>query len=396
MISPRTIEITEHSPAYVPGADLPEGLMVRFHATHGKKVNIEPPSFITGGRWKLVSLGWVGSMPLSPTLRIRLKPKVPLSNLFGMLEVAYRFRGIEFMKGLSDCKSLEEYYERLAHVLALKVLDRWRKGLYREYVPRAERLPYVRGRLEVASTVRRPWAVAVDCSFEEHTPDIGHNQALLWALHISTRSGQCTDRTMPTVRKAYRNLQGTVTRLPISPIDCLRYRYNRLNDDYRPLHALSRFLIELTGPDLATGADPMLPFLVEMPRLYELFVAEWLRSRLPEGISVKEQYRRPIGMKRHFTIDLLLVDSESGAPLAVLDTKYKTHADSPDADIFQVVAYAEAVGCRNAILVSPAPRARDAAHIIGRKKVQRISFPLEGDLDQSGETFLGDLLAAMN
>jgi 5-methylcytosine-specific restriction enzyme subunit McrC len=395
VISPRTVEITEHFPTYVPGVDLPEELMVRLHTVHGKKIKVEPPSFITGGRWKLVSLGWVGSMPLSSNLRIRLKPKVPLSNLFGMLEVAYRFRGIEFLKGLSDCKTLEEYYERLAHILALKVLDRWRKGLYREYVPKDERLPYVRGRLELSSVVRRPWEIALDCRFEEHTPDVTHNQAILWALHISARSGQCSDRTMPTVGKAYRSLQGAVSRLPTSARDCLTYRYNRLNEDYRPLHALARFLIDLTGPDLGAGGDPMLPFLVEMPRLYELFVAEWLRYRLPDRISVKTQYRRPIGLERHFTIDLLLVDSESGSPLAVLDTKYKAQAGSPDADIFQVVTYAESVGCRNAILVSPAPRGGGPAHIIGRKKVHRISFPLEGNLDQAGETFLQDLLATL-
>ena len=235
----------------------------------------------------------------------------------------------------------------------------------------------------------------MECQFEEHTHDIGHNQSLLWALNVSSRSGQCTERTLPTIRKAYRTLQGGISLLHTTPTECLGYLYNRLNDDYRPLHSLCRFIIELTGPDLGIGKNPMLPFLVEMPHLYELFVAEWLGSHLPREISLKTQYRSPIGEKRHFTIDMLLVDTESGAPLAVIDTKYKADAELPESDIHQVVAYAEAVGCRDAFLVSPAIKVEDTVHLIGRKKIRRLSFPLGGDLDKAGDGFQANLLTAL-
>ena len=50
----------------------------------------------------------------------------------------------------------------------------------------------------------------------------------------------------------------------------------------------------LTGPDLAAGEEPLLPFLVNMSQLYEKFVAAWLARfrKALEGIpEVVEAYR---------------------------------------------------------------------------------------------------------
>ena len=68
----------------------------------------------------------------------------------------------------------------------------------------------------------------------------------------------------------------------------------------------------------------MLPFLIDMSKLYESFVAEWLRERLPKKFNIKSQERiilregAPI-----FIVDLVLYDALTGQPLGVLDTKYK-------------------------------------------------------------------------
>ena len=52
-----------------------------------------------------------------------------------------------------------------------------------------------------------------------------------------------------------------------------------------------------------------------------------------------------------FSIDLVLSDEENGESRYILDTKYKT-PDSPSTDdIQQVVAYAEAKRCTEAVLI---------------------------------------------
>jgi len=50
-------------------------------------------------------------------------------------------------------------------------------------------------------------------------------------------------------------------------------------------------ILEHSGSTHHAGDHTMLPFLVDMARLYELFVAEWLKTRLPKGWSVESQER---------------------------------------------------------------------------------------------------------
>ncbi|MCB0211631.1 MAG: restriction endonuclease, partial [Anaerolineae bacterium] len=169
--------------------------------------------------------------------------------------------------------------------------------------------------------------------------------------------------------------------------------YHRLNEDYRPLHALCRFFLEQTGPLHALGDRQMLPFLVDMARLYELFVAEWLSVHLPETLKLKAQERVTIGQSHHlkFDIDLVLYDAKSDEARCVLDTKYKAPGTPANDDIFQVVAYAEAKGCRQAVLVYPTPLAQPLDETIGRIRVRSLTFGLDGNLEAAGRQLLAAL-----
>ena len=118
------------------------------------QIDIDLPSFQTDYQWELTSLGYVGYLPITPDLTFALRPKVPLRNLFGMLEYAYRL-DFKLFEGLVDCATLEEFYERLANVLAKRIIDRQRRGLHRHYVPRTERSGFIRGRLDLMDRVRR-------------------------------------------------------------------------------------------------------------------------------------------------------------------------------------------------------------------------------------------------
>jgi 5-methylcytosine-specific restriction enzyme subunit McrC len=50
-----------------------------------------------------------------------------------MLEYAYRLN-IIFPKGRIDSNSLQEFFERLAGILAKKTFERGKKGFYRTYI----------------------------------------------------------------------------------------------------------------------------------------------------------------------------------------------------------------------------------------------------------------------
>jgi len=139
----------------------------------------------------------------------------------------------------------------------------------------------------------------------------------------------------------------------------------------------------------------MLPFLVDMASLFELFVAKWLQAHPVEGRQTRAQERMLIGENEdlEFRIDLLVADSVNGNVLTVVDTKYKV-PDSPSTnDVSQVVAYAEAKGCQEAVLVYPISLRRPLDTRIGKIRVRTLAFSLNGDLDTNGLLFVQDLLS---
>jgi 5-methylcytosine-specific restriction enzyme subunit McrC len=134
----------------------------------------------------------------------------------------------------------------------------------------------------------------------------------------------------------------------------------------------------------------MLPFLVNMARLFELFVAEWLKLNLPSHLVAKVQ--EPVAnVEVTALIDVVVNDAISGETRFVLDTKYK-RADKPaNEDIFQIVAYAKAKQCREAILIYPVALAKPLDTMWADIRVRSLTFDLSGDLDRAGRLFIEDL-----
>jgi 5-methylcytosine-specific restriction enzyme subunit McrC len=341
----------------------------------------------------------VGYLPISADWGIRLQPKVELQNLFGMLEVAYQLKSFQFLEGWNQCDVLDDFYERLASILARRVLDRARTGFYRTYVPRTSQLSYVRGRIDTRHHLQRPWKTSIQCHYKEHTADVPDNQILLWTLRQIARTGIGKETVRATVRKAYHALQGTVSLEPYTAQDCIKRLYNRLNDDYQPLHTLCRFFLEQSGPSHERGDRKTLPFLVDMARLYELFVAEWLKAHqaqelLPRHLKVKTQERVYLdqGRSLSFNIDLVLESQETGKTSYVLDTKYKTPQSPSAADVAQIIAYATVKGCSEAVLIYPEPLSCPLDFRVQGIHVRTLTFAIAGDLEQGGQAFLSNLL----
>ena len=389
------IELKEYCSRRLPHHELSEDVAQAIHRNFRNQIDLQPPSFLNNYEWQLTALGFVGFIPVAADLGILLKPKVEIGNLFRMLEVAYSLSDFKLYDDLFEATSLAEFYEHLAVILSKRVMDRCRKGIYHQYIAQDEALPFMRGQLNLQPLLRTPWRVDIPCHFEEHTADIEDNQILGWTLERILRSGLCTEtRSLPSVRRAYRSIQQTVTLQPYSARSCINRLYNRLNADYHPMHALCFFFLDQSGPSHELGDHKMLPFLVDMARLFERFVAEWLNRKLSDRYQVKAQDRYTIdpGASLHFDIDLVVEDRHSGQVRWVMDTKYKAPPGGPaTGDIQQVVAYAEAKGATEAILIYPTKLANPLNSKIGDVRVRSLTFSLDGDLELAGQRFLRTL-----
>lgn len=390
------IELEEEETRSFSGEELAAEDALLLHREYGKQINVEFPAPVNGGCYHLRSRGYVGDFPLE-NCQLHVRPKVELRNLFGMLEYAYGLRAFELLNDRILSGSIGEVFESLASVLARRVLDRVHGGLLREYVEGEEDLPYLRGRLLAGPSNRRV-GTSLRCRFQEQTTDLMDNRILAWTLYQLRRFPFQREEVRRQVHQAFKGLAGSVDLEPVEPGACEGRLYHRLNQDYRPLHALCRFFLEQSGPVLRLGEREFMAFSVHMPALFEAFVAEWLKAHLGSQFELRVQHRLSLEGSDHlaFQIDLGLMDKDSGRPLAVLDTKYKRTAEPEETDIQQVVAYAVRMGTDKVVLIYPSRKTRRFVLQVGSVEVSSLVFDLGKELAEGGACFYVDLMKRLS
>ncbi|MGA1355635.1 MAG: McrC family protein [Prochlorothrix sp.] len=414
-MTPFSLDLIEYKPVRVPAQQISTDLGEKLWKTcETCGISLEFPSPKNRNHWELTSQGRIGRISVSPELSLNLRPKVPIQNLFRMVEYAYNLNNLRFLEGITSVESLEDFYQTLAQILAKNILDRTRKGLYHSYREHHDRRTTLRGRLDLDRHLRQPWTPALPCRYPHLTPDLPHNQILLWTLHQIRRHSILQQLphspAAATVRQAYRALHGSISLIPHTAHHCTQLPYDRLNQDYQPLHALCRFFLEQTGPSLNPGDRQMLPFLINMNELFEKFIAQWLQDKLKNpakldlpdleshlgSLSLTFQPKKQLSPDHSIRPDLMLSDRATQTPRLVLDTKYKTPNQAKDitkADLYQAIAYATALNLSTACLIYPQPLSPPLALPVNSLQIHSLTFSLDGDLEANGKAFLQQLFS---
>ncbi|MDJ0507946.1 MAG: restriction endonuclease [Crocosphaera sp.] len=383
-----TINLIEYKPFNIARSQIPQEIIDQLKDKYNKKLNVEPKYTKQGDKWEITSQGWVGYIPINNDWNFHIKPKVPITNIFKMLEYAYNLKSFQFLDGLMTCDSLPEFYNRLATILAHRILNRIQKGLYSTYIKHSQALTYVKGKIDIKTMAKYPWKTKLTCHYDKFTQDIEDNQILLWTIYIISRQETCHENTRILMRKVYHALQGYLTLLPFTANDCINRKYNRFNQDYHCLHSLCRFFLDNTTPSHEQGNYNSLPFLVNMNQLYEKFVAAWLKIHLPSHLGIKTQHRVKYD-NFSFKIDLIIYHQKTEQNLYVLDTKYKTEITQND--IYQIITYAFEQNCDHGILITPTIK-NTVTDKIRNIYLRNIEFCLDKDIETAGNSFLQQLI----
>lgn len=382
------IQLTEYQSRSFPADTFSSSEIQTLWESHRPLLHIEPPSFQNDFCWVLTPQGWAGHIPLPSGTTIVVLPKVPVQNLFVMLKQVYRLPSFKFIDGLTQVETLEGVLDLLARELALRVQERLRSGVFQTYLEKREPIPLVRGRIDSRWLATHPAERQMQCDFTQQTADVPFNQVLAYTLRLIALGGACSTDMMRIVNRAWRQMP--VTLHPFQSADLADWHYGRLNADYQPMHALCRLFLDMLQPKHQPDHSgyQMLPFLVNMPVLYEKYVASWLGQNLPAGYTLRaqERVRLDTNQSRHVDLDLVIFD-EANNPVVVLDTKYKGGEPSND-DIYQVTFYAREIGCKAAGLVYPI---RPQTALSGRNQeiaYRAYTFALDVDPDGAGQAFL--------
>ena len=315
----------------------------------GRYLSVDPGEH--SGHWQVSAHNFVGSINVAG-LQVLVRPKIPLRNLFLLLEVGLRERdwhdeAVRFETTGDLLPALVSFFARTTETTLAR-------GLYHSYREQHDRLVALRGRVDIARQLTQPGVVIpTACRFTEFTADLIENSYLKAAVLRSLRVAG----VQPIDRR--RLMQHLVTLEDVSDVrhhhsDHDRVKFTRLNDHYRPALRLARLVLaNLTLQD-AVGETQASSFMLDMNELFEQFVTERLQRALRGRLDIKAQHPDRLDEEGTVAIRPDLVFRTAGSPSFVADIKYKL-ADGAAAghhpDYYQLLAYTTALDLPEGALI---------------------------------------------
>ena len=294
---------------------------------------------------------YVGTLVVED-LRIYIKPKIRLENLFLLLGVGLREQ--DWMKAATQYDLNRNLLPAVVSFFTRSADLSLRRGVYRHYREERDRLSTIRGRIDTPAEMTRAGIVyPIACRFDEYTADIAENRYLKAAILKSLR----VPGVLPEDRRRLHRLRITLEEVSASVVgpELLdRIDFNRLNAHYEPTLRLARLLLEnLTLTD-DPGKTQAVSFMVDMNFLFERFVTDRLQRSLRGRLDVRPQHWDHLGRGGQVPIRPDLVFRRQGENAFVGDLKYKIMGDKADAisaDYYQLLAYLTALDLPEGVLI---------------------------------------------
>ena len=329
-------------------ADLTPAQALAFRRLAGNRVNLLPGD--TPNAWRIKASSYVGTV-VSPPLQLLIRPKVTTANLFYLLES--RGQALSLGAEVFDYDSTGDLIPSFATFYARHLELALAVGIPREYREAEERMPTVRGRVNVPAQRRLAGlALPVECRFDDYTGDTQLTRILCAAANRLLRLPGVTI----TTRQALQQIRGRLSEATdLLPEDVRNEtRFTRLNQHCRPAERLARLV--LGGSTLldATGSAGAAVFLVDMNVVFESFVESRLTRYLTRRLVVRPQKRDRLDTAGlvHIKPDLVF-RNPSRQTVYVADAKYKLTADGlgRETDYYQLLAYLTALDQDEGVLI---------------------------------------------
>lgn len=295
-----------------------------------------------GGSWRVEVGNVVGVVGL-PDLTVIVEPKIGMQHFAHLLA---RSNGMPRVD--SSITSLEAALglQRLVIEWFVAELDSlFRRGLVKDYVHSSERLPYVRGHVDLVTTSRQ-WLqgrVLVDCEFDDFTEATPINQYLAAAVFGSMRSPAVDARLRMRLAYFARELP-SVSREALEDIDL-----DRLPARYRHYQRALKYATDIltgVGRALESGEHVSGTFLFNSAAVAEGGIREVLTQALAPMRVVKTGGRHLLPAFVSVNPDL-----EIGPPPFTGDIKYKIGDRGWNRhDLAQAVLFAAAYKSSHAVI----------------------------------------------
>ena len=346
----------------------------------------------TDHTWHLTPGSTVGALEVGD-LSVTIQPKLDIGRVLFLASYAlggFRLRDLEHF----HYPEQEEPVEALVRMFVEASQRAFAGGLLHGYRTEEEALHTVRGRIRFADQIRRRFAIPlpIEVRYDEFTEDILPNRLVKAATHAL---GGMRLREPGSRRKLARTRAtlDNVALVEFPPNEVPEVAFDRLNGHYREVVGLSHLVLRHSTVETGRGPVRASGFLMDMNQVFEGFVRRALREALrlterefPANASVPfEEARIP---ERHsfrhpLTMEPDLSWWKRNTCVFVGDAKYKRiqYQHAPNADLYQLLAYATALGLPGGILVYAKGERNPAIHQVRNagKRLEVFSLDLAGE-----------------
>ena len=351
-------------------------------------VSIEPIKH-TSDKYRLRPSSIVGALEIGD-MSVLIKPKIGTPQL---LSLACYAMGVykPQEQHLFDFQKDQTLPDVLALALIAASRRAFGRGLLRGYISEEDALHTVRGRIRFDEQIRRRYGIPlpIELRFDEFTEDICANRLVKAAVarlrHMTLRSSEAR-RGLGWVGATLEN----VSLLEFRRRNVPEVRFDRLNEHYRDVVGLARLILLHSEFESFRGDVRASGFLIDMNKLFQEFVTQALR----EALNVSDRTLRDDKGIRRLTLakkdkvqlkpDLSWWDGEKC--MFVGDVKYKkiVHRSVPNADLYQLLAYATALDLPGGLLIYAQGEAEAATYKIRNtcKQLEVVALDLSCTLEK--------------
>lgn len=227
-------------------------------------------------------------------------------------------------------EAFDNIHNLFAAILAKGIGQQLKQGLYREYLNRKEETPVMRGKIDMAGTIKNKLArkQVLTCEYDELSEDNLFNQILKTTVMLLIRHSQVDSEYKSDLKKKMLFFSAVATIDPAS-IQWTTIRFQRSNQSYRMLISLCQFILE--GMLLTTdrGEYKIASFADEqrMCRLYEKFILEYFSKEHP--VLTVRASQIPWALDDGIGTMLPIMQSDItlsfGSKVLIIDAKYYSH-----------------------------------------------------------------------
>ena len=256
-----------------------------------------------------------------------------IKNIYYMLTYAFSSLSKLDYENIA-AENFDNIQNLIAAILSKGISYQLKQGLYREYISKSENLAILKGKINIAQTIKNDiqGKKVLNCDYDELSENNVLNQIIKTTVDFLIRSDEVESKYKDKLKNEMRFFSYVDTILP-SSINWRRIQINRNYKNYEMLIGLCKFVLEGMLLTTESGEYKMMSFVNDekMCKLYEKFVLEYYKKEYKGKLYVSApeidwQLDEKVdnnSMLPRMKTDITISDKNSN--VLIIDTKFYKH-----------------------------------------------------------------------